>query len=440
MTDESLDPSTVATSTARSRSRSASVLEISWPGYGAVLFATIAALLVSAAFVSLRGWTWLDVLICVATAALSSIAVASYLQRKDAGYTARIDAEDAQSWRVEMNGVEIGRMSDREFATMQQLVHRRSWNAIAQFLNVIWTGISSATAILRVLLVAIPLAAFWSWLIIQVFVNPDATSQFLRYLENGGAQQIPEIAGRFASLAIVLALVPLVYGLCAVMSGSLAALPGYRNHYTEDLHRRLRQHFKTAAAGSIVVLPNGYVVAPTAAQQPTPPMAGDTVEVSEDLAASVHNITNAHMWQAMLQAFQYTAFQHGFELVHGGIAAQIPFAVKSEIGNAVIVARWRHVGPTELAEKVHERLQTGMLDGADIAFAEHVIAALDKLGISICRVTSSHVDQADDLNTRLQALYRDTDPATLLNPANPVVELPARGVDQATGDDSSTPS
>ncbi|RUR71868.1 hypothetical protein EJP67_32960 [Variovorax guangxiensis] len=432
MTDESLDPSTVATSTARSRSTSASVLEASWPGYGAVLFATIAALLVSAAFVSLRGWTWLDVLICVATAALSSIAVASYLQRKDAGYTARIDAESAQAWRVEMNGVEIGRMSDREFATMQQLVHRRSWNAIAQLLNVIWTVISSATAVLRVLLVAIPLAAFWSWLVIQVFVNPDATSQFLRYLGNGGAQQIPEIAGRFASLAI--ALIAFGYGLYVVSTGPLASLPGYRNHYTEDLHRRLRQHFKTAAAGNIVVLPNGYVVAPAATQQPTPPMAGDTAEVSEDLAASVHNITNAHMWQAMLQAFQYTAFQHGFELVHGGIAAQIPFAVKSEIGNAVIVARWRHLGPTELAEKVHERLQTGMLDGADIAFAEHVIAALDKLGISICRVTSSHVDQAGDLNTRLQALYSDTDPATLLNPANPVVKLPALGGDQAGRD------
>lgn len=100
---------------------------------------------------------WLRLLSVVVMAGIYIVAIDYLLQRQDASYTKRIEANESSQWDVWMNGVKVGWVADAEYAAKQQIAFRDGLNALSQLINAGHVAMN----VLGKLFISVPSIVFW---------------------------------------------------------------------------------------------------------------------------------------------------------------------------------------------------------------------------------------------------------------------------------------
>jgi len=201
--------------------------------------AVIAALVIAFCFGTFINWV--SVLFVVVTTTVLSIGVNYMMDRLDTSYSKRIEAKEKITWNVLMNGVNVGTVSDVQYAIMQQRSFRDGRNAIAQVLNLVRT----VFCIIEKLIIAIPLSLFWG-VVAFAISSPDSLSSALHDFKADPASIITSV-GSF--IHIVLTLMFIAVGIMFFIGYRF----GFKNYYSAAVGRMLRQHCNTPADGDLTL-------------------------------------------------------------------------------------------------------------------------------------------------------------------------------------------
>jgi hypothetical protein len=149
-------------------------------------------------------------------------------------------------WDVEVNGVNVGVISDAEYAASRATTLGEPGRYIAQFVNLLKVASTS----IDILCSAIPLGLFWCAAGLAVF-SPERFSAILPALQKmgpgGGAAAV-----RSNLLIVVFA------GVFTICLGVLFGWRlGFVNRFQEDIGRKLREHCGSAADGRVTVRRRG---------------------------------------------------------------------------------------------------------------------------------------------------------------------------------------
>ncbi|KVP97027.1 hypothetical protein WJ97_14505 [Burkholderia ubonensis] len=176
----------------------------------------------------------------VLTTVIGSVALQVASNRYDARLTQRMEAKDSPTWDVQLNGVKVGRITDAEYAGMQQRAFRDGRNALAQLLNL---GRMALVAVDK-LVVAVPVVFFWGAVALVLFA-PESYTEVIREFQKADAAATAKAIAAFVQVGITVAV--MAVGLMAAMGYRF----GFRDYYGEAVNRMLRQHFNTPAEGDV---------------------------------------------------------------------------------------------------------------------------------------------------------------------------------------------
>lgn len=196
--------------------------------------------------------SWPNVLLTVGMTAVFSIVLGGLTDRHDKNLTKRMEAVDSGSWEVWMNDVQVGTVTDAEYAAMQRHAARDIRNAVAQLFNI---G-RVALVVFDKVLVAVPLFVFWAAIAFAV-LTPDSFTETVQAFLSAGPAAIASSIQSLLQLGISIFTVTF---LCMPILGFRF---GFENVYETATNRMLRQHCKTPVDGGIrLVRPvSGAVVA-----------------------------------------------------------------------------------------------------------------------------------------------------------------------------------
>lgn len=187
---------------------------------------------------------WLRLLSGVVMAGIYIVAIDYLLQRQDASYTKRIEANESIQWDVWMSGVKVGSVADSEYAAKQLIAFRDGLNALSQLINAGHVAMN----VLGKLFISVPSIVFCGALALAIF----APASFMASIQQF-QQADPEAI--LSSAQVLLKLVVTT----ALMTISIMASFGYRfgftNCYSADVARMFRIHFKVPADGEISFRP-----------------------------------------------------------------------------------------------------------------------------------------------------------------------------------------
>ena len=200
--------------------------------------AVIASLFLNLAFRTYDGWGVLA--FNVLTAVAAAVAFGKLFDRYDAKLSARIEAGDQGSWAVRLNGVELGTITDRDYAAMQRTVFRDGRVAVAQLVNI---G-RVAFVVFDKLVLGVPIVAFWIAIGLLLFV-PESYVDLVRELQKLDPSALAVTAKHFLQIGLMFAMV--AFGAMATCGYRF----GFRNRYSESIGRLLRQHFRTSVVGDL---------------------------------------------------------------------------------------------------------------------------------------------------------------------------------------------
>ena len=173
------------------------------------------------------------------------IAVIDYLlNRLDANYSNRIEANEAKFWDVWMNGVKVGSIADADYAMRQQLAFRDGRNALAQLLN---AG-RVAMNVLGKVYISVPLIMFWGALAIAAF-TPESFKATVQEFQKADSEVM--LSSALVLLKLVVTIASMIIGLMA----SFGHRFGFTNCYSTDVSRLLRIHCNVPAEGDISLRP-----------------------------------------------------------------------------------------------------------------------------------------------------------------------------------------
>lgn len=180
-------------------------------------------------------------LACVLIATgLCNVTLQLAVNRYDAQLRRRIAAQDSPTWEVHLNHVQVGSITDAEYAAIQRAAFRDGGNALAQLFNLGRMVLAMADKLLGV----VPQVFFWSAAALVVFA-PERLAEVIHAIQRADATQI----------ANAVEVVTRVCGTIAVLAVGLMAALGHRfgflNHYSECINRKLRQHCHTPAQGDV---------------------------------------------------------------------------------------------------------------------------------------------------------------------------------------------
>jgi len=161
-------------------------------------------------------------------------------RRYDEKLTRRIASATSQRWDVVLNDVQLGTVTDAEYAAIQLRVFRDGRVAGEQFLNV---GHVALRLIGR-LFVLIPFLLFWTALAMYL-TAPDSVVSVLLEVQKADAAMIAKAAGMLFQWVCVFASSALV-----IMAASGIDV-GVRDCFSAGVHRELRRRFKTPAIGEL---------------------------------------------------------------------------------------------------------------------------------------------------------------------------------------------
>lgn len=176
--------------------------------------------------------------------ALLGYATAVTRRKYMAALLARVESSDGPDWDVELNGVNVGKISDSDYAAIRQKVFRDGRLYVAQLLN-------CGRVLMRVfdsMLMTVPVLAFWGLLVVA-FVSPETCTEALNELRTA----TPPSIAKFASFlfTIMMALGLMSAGLSASLTG---ARFGFVNRFGEATTGILRRRLHVAAEGDIVLV------------------------------------------------------------------------------------------------------------------------------------------------------------------------------------------
>lgn len=169
-----------------------------------------------------------------------SFGIVYLIDRHDERLTARVNADHPVMWNVYMNGVDVGKVSDSQYAAMQRIVFHDRRIALAQFFNL---G-HMALVVVEKLFVAVPLLVFWAAVALAIF-SPESYTDMAREFQKAESAVITSAA--LSLLQLSLTVMFIAVGGMVIMGYRF----GFRNHYSEAVNRLLRQHCNTPADGAV---------------------------------------------------------------------------------------------------------------------------------------------------------------------------------------------
>lgn len=157
-------------------------------------------------------------------------------------YKRRITENKPTTWKVWLNNVPIGSLSDAEYAAVQLEVFRAAGPFLAQLANVARVALTFASK----LLVAVPLLLFW--LIFGTAIgSPEAFTTSLQELQAAGPAEVQ--AAVRGLLFVILTTSIMSLGLMLLVGVRF----GFKNHFAAATADRLRERFNTPAQGDVFV-------------------------------------------------------------------------------------------------------------------------------------------------------------------------------------------
>ncbi|WAT32189.1 hypothetical protein [Pseudomonas sp. GXZC] len=103
-------------------------------------------------------------------------------------------------------------------------------------------------------------------------------------------------------------------------------------------------------------------------------------------ASAVHSDMNVTWYEKMLEAFETELFDRGYRFCHKSAddelyKVHLKIATKMELGELVMLARARHVSPTQSVSEIRERISRLRPDGDAILWVDGILAALERKGL-----------------------------------------------------------
>lgn len=157
-------------------------------------------------------------------------------------FTKRIAADEDIPWTAFLNDVEIGTITDYQYAIFQ-LTALRDWhNMLKQLLNIGRIILNFADK----MFIALPLFFFWGAVITFLFM-PEQFGEMLVSLQTASSAELISTAQMLLKLCIMAFI-----GSTTIMA-CMGFKFGFTNHYSEAVNRMLRQHFNTPTEGNFVL-------------------------------------------------------------------------------------------------------------------------------------------------------------------------------------------
>nr|CAC79177.1 hypothetical protein 25.6 kDa [uncultured bacterium] len=185
------------------------------------------------------------VLSLVLSAALSGLFVLGVqllAARHAETYKRRITENKPTTWKVWLNNVPIGTLSDSEYAAVQLEVFQDARPFLGQLANTAHVALTFAGK----LLVAVPLFLFWLF-VGAAIVTPESCTETLHALQTASTADVQAFV-RLLMTTIATAAIIFV-GLMIIVGSRF----GFKNHFAAAVADRLRERFNTPAQGDVFV-------------------------------------------------------------------------------------------------------------------------------------------------------------------------------------------
>lgn len=205
--------------------------------YGFIIFIAVTAILV---FTLVNGGYYgtRDLLLPFSIGAALIISLTLFSEWYPANLTKRIAADAPIRWVLRMNSVEVGRVTDAQYATMQLQAIRNRGNALAQVKNL---G-SVAVTILDRLVIGVPAMFFWGFLTLALW-SPDFFMAIVREILSG------DTASNLSFIRFLLLFTVMVCLASFFLLLLFGVNFGFVNYYSEALNRMLRHEYNIPDEG-----------------------------------------------------------------------------------------------------------------------------------------------------------------------------------------------
>lgn len=105
-------------------------------------------------------------------------------------------------------------------------------------------------------------------------------------------------------------------------------------------------------------------------------------------ALAVDQYINVDYFEKLLEAFETGLLDRGFRFCHKGVdddqyKVHLTSAMKTELGELVLTARWRYMSPNKPLSEICERIVKDRNDGDALTWADGFIAALEHKGLYV---------------------------------------------------------
>ncbi|PMV86685.1 hypothetical protein C1X35_18980 [Pseudomonas sp. FW306-1C-G01A] len=105
-------------------------------------------------------------------------------------------------------------------------------------------------------------------------------------------------------------------------------------------------------------------------------------------ALAVDQYINVDYFENLLEAFESGLLERGFRFCHKGVdddqyKVHLTSAMRAELGELVLIARWRYMSPNKPLSEIRERIAQDRDDGDALAWADGFIAALEHKGLYV---------------------------------------------------------
>lgn len=172
---------------------------------------------------------------------LGSIAViVSLFKQYEKRLRKRMAATNEIVWNVQLNGIDVGKITDAEYATMRLAALKDSKNAVEQLFNlgsVFFKGINRA-------LWMVPIYLFWMGAVIFC-LNPNLLGHAVDSLHYNAAADITPVANFFVLIVAVLSL------LSVIINFAVGCKYGFVDCYANSIFNMLRRHCHHPLQGEI---------------------------------------------------------------------------------------------------------------------------------------------------------------------------------------------
>lgn len=103
-------------------------------------------------------------------------------------------------------------------------------------------------------------------------------------------------------------------------------------------------------------------------------------------ALAVDQYINVDYFGKLLEAFETGLLDRGFRFCHKGVdddqyKVHLTSAMKTELGELVLTARWRYMSPNKPLSEIRERIVKDRDDGDALTWADGFVAALEHKGL-----------------------------------------------------------